>query len=267
MGVDGLLPFINYENMNVPDILLSEFLYDMDGLAPVSLSLIKTLIKNFDYGTPFDKIANISCGYGNQSIILYELTNAEIIAIDHRDKLIEIFQRELKFQKLDNHIIAKHSKLEELPFMESELDLLWSTDLPSEFTYRRVLGDWHQFIKEDGYIVTSAYCWNSSYKPKEISNFLRDCGIEIDHFYSRIKEMEHNGFVPISHFTVPCICWYNFFYPINAKKEQLSKKYTDNDEVQIFFKNIDLAIDLFEKYNKHYSYTYFVGKKLSVNEL
>lgn len=259
-----MLSFIKDENMNVPDILLSEFLYDMDSLAPESLSLIKTLIKTFDYGTPFERIANINCGYGNQSIILYELTNADIIAIDYREELVEIFQSELEFQKLDNHIIAKYSKLEELPLKENELDILWSTDLPPEFRYERVLSNWHQFIREDGYIVISAYCWNSSYKPQEVSDFFRDCSIEIDHFYSRIKEMEYKGFVPVSHFVVPSICWYNFFYPINAKKELLSKKYTDNDEVQTFLKNIDLAMDLFEKYRKYYSHAYFVGKKLSV---
>ena len=253
--------------MNIPDILLSEFLYDMDTLGPESLSLAKTLIKNLEYITSFEKIADISCGYGNQSLILYELTNADIIAIDYRDKLIEIFQDELKFQRLDNHIVAKYSKLDELPFTEKELDILWATGLPSEFTYGRALNNWHQFIKEDGYIVISAYCWNSSYKPKKVSDFFRDRGIETDYFHNRIKEMEQKGFVPISHFTVPSTCWYNFFYPIDMKKEKLSKKYTDNDEVQTFLRKIDVAINLFEKYSNYYSYTYFIGKKLSVNEL
>ncbi|NDV47618.1 class I SAM-dependent methyltransferase [Paludibacter sp. 221] len=253
--------------MNLPEVLLSEFLYDMDSLGPECLSLTKTIIKELSYLPQIERIADISCGYGNLSIALYELTNADIIAIDHRSELIEIFQNELKFNKLNNHIIAKYSKLDKLPFNEEELDILWSSDLPSEFTFKRVLSNWSQFIKRNGYIVICAYCWNSPYKPKEVSDFFLSCGIEIDHISNRIEEMENKGFAPVSHFIVPDTSWWIFFYSIDVQKENLSKKYANNKDVQSFLRSINLAVNLFEKYRDYYSYAYFVGRKLPANKI
>lgn len=247
--------------MNLPDILISEFIYELEGLAPRSYSMTKKVINSIDDIHNIKKIANIGCDHGYQSVELYEFTKARIISIDHRKEYINNFKKELNLQKLDKYIHPIHYPLDQIHLKSNELDLIWSELLPSSISYKEALIDWSQFIRENGYIVLCAYCWNTSYIPEEVAAFFQNNNMEIDYLYNRINDMFDSDLVPVSHHIMPDSCWWNYFCPIDIELERLSEKYQTNNEVLNFIKGIDLEINLFEKYGEYYSYVFFIGKK------
>ncbi len=247
--------------MNIPKLLINELIKDLEGLAPHSLSMTKKALSFVSHLNKMEKVADIGCGPGYQSVTLWDITKAHVVAIDYREDYIAKFQHELIEQKLDNKISPMLLQTEDIPFNEEEFDMIWSEFLGGDIGYDQVLKKWGKFVKKDGYIVICAYCWNNNNMPKDVIEFFQSHNIDIDHYSARILQMNKYGFVPVSHFIMPEECWWNYFCPIDVNLDKILKKYPNNSEVHKFVKDINTEINLFEKYGDYYEYAFFIGKK------
>lgn len=247
--------------MNIPNILIQDRIEDLNNWAPNSYFMTKKAISFIENIDKLKEIAVIGYGAEHQSIMLFEDTTAHIYVIDYRKEYIELLKKEFTTQKLINYISPILLENNNPPFSMGHLDLVWTESMTREISFHQFLSNWGQFVKEDGYIVTCAYCWNNSNPPSEVANFFDKHSINIDHYSNRISQMLECGFTPISHFIMPEECWWNFFCPIDINTESISNKYKANTEVIQFLKDMDQEIDMFEKYGDYYGYAFFIGKK------
>lgn len=249
--------------MNIPDILIPEFISIIEGLAPHSYPSTKKALSFIPGLEKMKKIADIGCGQGYQSIILLERTKSQIIAIDHRIDFIQSFRRELKNQKLNIKITPILSEFDNLPFLEEELDLIWSEFATSEVDFNWALDNWAKYLKMGGYIGICAYCWLNNNPPEEVLDFFLRNKININFISNRIEKMEKIGFIPISHFIMAEECWWNYFIPFDTaiNVSNLLEKYSQNSDVVQFVKDVNTEIALYEKYGDYYGYVFFIGEK------
>lgn len=247
--------------MNIPEIILPELIFEIEGLAPCgyfstqkALSFIKSLNR-------IKKVADIGCGKGYQSIAIYEMIKSKIIAIDHRSEYIRNFQKDLKTQGLDKYIFPLCCQLDNLPFDESELDLIWAESITNEISFKSALYNWNKYLKQGGYIAICAYCWNEENPPEKVVEFFYENKIDINSISARILGITQADFVPTAHFIMPEECWWNYFCPIDIYEDEILKKYPNNIDVRKFVKSVNSEIELFEKYGDSYDYVFFIGEK------
>lgn len=247
--------------MNIPRIVITELIFEIEGLAPCSYSSTRKALSFIEHLDKINKIANIGCGPGSQSIILYEIMKSKIIAIDHRCEYIDNLQKELKMQKMDKYIIPLCCQLDSLPFNKNELDLIWAEFSANELGFKSALDCWTKYLKIGGYIAICAYCWNNECPPEDVTTFFCKSKIDIGSISSRIIQMIESGFVPTAHFILPEECWWNYFSPIDVFKSQVLQNHPNDLDVRLFFESVDYEIELFEKYGDSYEYVFFIGQK------
>ena len=72
------------------------------------------------------KIADIGCGTGGQTMVLANYTKGQITGIDLFPDFIEIFNRNAANTHCENRLKGIVGSMDNLPFQNEELDLIWS---------------------------------------------------------------------------------------------------------------------------------------------
>lgn len=242
--------------------LKTEFFLQAEGLAPNSYRATMQALGFIEKLPRFRKIADIGSGTGQQTVILYEATNAQIIAVDFNDQFVKYLEAELEIQKLNNRISPVLSQPDNLPFFAEELDMIWAESIVNVVNLKFALNAWGKYLKKGGYVGLCSYCWLQENSPQIVSEYWNNSEKEIDTISSRIRQFEESGFITIAHFVMPDECWWNYFCPLEKNFGKFLQKYPDSPEAGRLVKEIDMEIDFFEKYGEHYGYVFFVGRKI-----
>jgi len=211
----------------------------------------------------FEKIADIGCGRGEQTVVLYEATHAKIIAVDFINEYVAYLQDEVRIQELDNRISAIQAQPDNLPFFNDELDMIWAESIASIIGFENALRSWGSYLRKDGYIGLCSYCWLTKQPPQNVSDFWKDSGKEICTISSRISKFQEMGFIPVAHFIMQDECWWNYYCSLEENFPKFLQAHPNNPDAEELIHNIDKEIDLYEKYGEHYGYVFFIGKKVS----
>ena len=76
--------------------------------------------------TEKSKIADIGCGTGGQTMVLGENTPCKIIGVDAWPDFINQFNQNAQIKNLQDRVKGIIGNMENLPFKDEELDLIWS---------------------------------------------------------------------------------------------------------------------------------------------
>lgn len=233
-----------------------------EGLAPNSYQATLRALSFIEESYRLEKIADIGCGKGEQTIVLCKETNAEIIAVDFIPEFVECVKAEAGIKKLNNRLSPVLASMDNLPFHDGELDMIWAESMVNNIGFGYALKQWNRYIRPDGYMALCSYCWLKDNPPEAISEYWRNSGKEINSIPYRISQMFGNGFMPVGHFVMPDECWWNYFCPLEENFALLSEQYRDNPEAERLIEEIDQEIDLYEKYGEYYGYVFFIGQKV-----
>lgn len=98
--------------------------------------------------TEKSKIADIGCGTGGQTMVLGQNTPCEIIGVDAWPAFIDQFNQNARSKNLQNRVKGIVGNMENLPFEEEELDLIWSEGAIYNIGFERGLNEWRKFLKK-----------------------------------------------------------------------------------------------------------------------
>jgi SAM-dependent methyltransferase len=174
--------------------------------------------------------------------------------------LFNINARKINVQDRVTGIIGS---MENLPFQNEELDLIWSEGAIYNIGFERGLIEWKKFLKAGGYIAVTEVSWFTDERPTEITVFWQDAYPEIDTIPNKIAKMQKNGYIPVSSFILPENCWTEHFYnpQVKAQKNFLNK-YKGNQTAEELVANQRHEAQLYSKYKEFYGYVFYIGKKI-----
>jgi SAM-dependent methyltransferase len=153
--------------------------------------------------------------------------------------------------------------MDNLPFQEEELDLIWSEGAIYNIGYERGLLEWHKFLKKGGSIAVSEASWFTEDRPAEIKEFWNDAYHEIDTIPKKVAQMQKTGYIPVATFTLPENCWTEHFYTHQvALQETFLKKYTGNKTAETFIASQRYESQLYHRYKEFYGYVFYIGRKI-----
>jgi ubiquinone/menaquinone biosynthesis C-methylase UbiE len=213
--------------------------------------------------TAKSKIIDIGCGTGAQTIEIAKHTKGQITAIDLFPNFISILNSNAEKHQLQNRVKGKVGNMEELPFQEDSIDLIWCEGAIYNIGFERGLKEWHNMLKKGAYIVVSEVVWLTQKRPKTIHEFWMEAYDQIDTIAAKMTQIQEANYVPVASFLLDESCWTDhFFAPQKESYQHFLDKYPNNQIVKDFIANQQHEANLYDKYKDYYGYAFFIAKKL-----
>ena len=212
--------------------------------------------------TEKSKIADIGCGAGGQTMVLGENTSCEIIGVDTWPDFINQFNQNAQIKNLQDRVKGIVGNMENLPFQEEELDLIWSEGAIYNIGFKRGLNEWRKFLKHGGYIAVTENTWFSEERPAEIQDFWQKAYPEIDTISNKVAQMQKAGYLPIATYILPETIWIDYYNWQTLRRESFLKKYEGNNSIKEFVASMRYEAELYYKYKAYYGYMFYIGKKI-----
>jgi ubiquinone/menaquinone biosynthesis C-methylase UbiE len=256
---------MNEENKNIHEFdvkLICDYFSHIKRQGPGSTASTKKALEFIDLFNENTEVVDLGSGSGAQSLVLAQETQAKITAIDLFPKFINLLNQQAKKHGLDKRLKGIVGSMEELPFKENEIDVIWSEGAIYNIGFQRGIIEWRKFLKSGGYLAVTEVCWLTKTQPEEIYRFWKEAYPEIDSISNKISQIQAAGYIPTACFVLPENCWTEEFYaPQKAAATVFLKKHPNNQAAIDLVKNEEREAALYAKYKEYYSYVFFIAKK------
>lgn len=245
--------------------LICDFFSLMERQGPGSPDVTLKALGFIDNLAENSLIADIGCGTGGQTMTLAKHVQGEITGIDLFPGFIDIFNRNAKQLGLHNRIKGIVGSMDNLPFEQEELDLIWSEGAIYNIGFERGLNEWRKYLKTGGYIAVSESSWFTDERPAEINAFWIDAYPEIDTIPNQVAKIHKAGYLPVATFILPENCWTEHYFTPNITAQHIFlKKYAGDKTAEEFIASEQHEEELYHKYKEYYGYTFFIAKKIKL---
>jgi SAM-dependent methyltransferase len=208
------------------------------------------------------KIADIGCGTGASTLLLARLLNARITAVDFLPDLLEVLAHHAEKLGVADRVSTLACSMDELPFADEELDVIWSEGAIYNIGFAKGIADWKRFLKPGGLLVASEITWLTDTRPAELQQHWDREYPEIDVASAKIRVLEKNGYVPIGYFVLPERCWLDEYYrPLQARFDDFLERHGYSAEARAIVAAEQHEISLYENYRAHVSYGVYIARK------
>jgi ubiquinone/menaquinone biosynthesis C-methylase UbiE len=196
-------------------------------------------------------------------MVLAKHAPGQITGVDLFPKFIDLFNQQATGLNLQNRVKGIVGSMDNLPFQQEELDLIWSEGAIYNIGYEKGLNEWKPFLKTGGYMAVSEASWFTDERPGEIDAFWKDAYAQIDTIPNKLHIMQQAGYVPVACFILPENCWTEHFYVPQVKaREIFLKKHAGVKAAEDFIASEIYEEQLYNKYKAFYGYAFYIGKKI-----
>lgn len=214
-----------------------------------------------DFG-PDAQIADIGCGTGAATLVLAQETQAHITAVDLFPAFLQELEHRARALELHHRITTRSESMDNLSFAAESLDLIWSEGAIYIMGFERGLQDWKTFLKPGGCLAVSEIVWTTTDRPQDLEVYWQREYPEIDTISGKVRVLEQNGYTPLAHVVLPVSCWLDHYY---GPMEERFAAFLDNHHSAAatqLVKEYKEEIAYYRRYQDHYSYGFFLARKL-----
>jgi SAM-dependent methyltransferase len=243
--------------------LICEYFSSLERQGPGSPEVTIKALSFIDNLSNVSQIADIGCGTGGQTMVMAQNTSGFITGIDLFPAFIDLFQCNAQKLKLQERVKGVVCSMDQLPFKNEELDLIWAEGSIYNIGFERGLIVWKKFLKTGAYIAVTEASWFTDERPAEINAFWQDAYPGIDTIPNKLAQMQRSGYVPVATFILPENCWMEHFYTPQVEAQKIFlKKHKGNQTSEDFIANQRHEAQLYYRYKEYYGYVFYIGKKI-----
>jgi len=250
------------EQLSMMDILIETHVR-LERQGPGNSEMTMKALSFLENPERMKRVADLGCGSGGQTIVLAQNIPGAIVGVDQFPDFINILNDNAQKLNLTERVQGIVGSMENLSFHKEEFDLIWSEGAIDAIGFEKGLAHWHGFIKKNGYVVVSCPSWLTDKRPAEIEKFWTNAGSGLDSVGRNIEVMQKAGFTLVAAFALPKECWTeHYFIPREAAEKALLEKYPGNKTLEAYIQDEKYEVELYSKYNHHYGYVFYIGKKI-----
>ncbi|MDP4282766.1 MAG: class I SAM-dependent methyltransferase [Bacteroidota bacterium] len=257
---------MSQENKSIHEFdfnIICEYFSGIERQGPGSPEVTIKALSFIDNLTNESRIADIGCGTGGQTMVLAQNAPGKITCIDLFPKFIDMLNENVRKRNLQDRIQGVVGSMDNLPFRDHELDLIWSEGAIYNIGFERGLKEWKRYLKPGGYIAITESSWFTEERPDEIQSFWNDAYPEIDTIPNKVAQIQKAGFIPVANFILPENCWMEHFYHQQVEAQRIFlQKYKENPTAIDLIENQRHEALLYSKYKEYYGYVFYIGKKI-----
>ena len=241
---------------------ICDFFLNTKRQGPGSPEVTLKALSFIDNLTDKSLIADIGCGTGGQTMVLAQHAPGHITGIDLFPGFIDRFNANAVNLNLQDKVHGIVGTMENLPFHDEELDLIWSEGAIYHIGFERGLNEWRKFLKTGGYMAISESSWFTAKRPAEIENYWMGLYPEMDTIPRKVAQIQQAGYIPVATFMLPSICWTEHYYAqLIAAEERFLAKYPGNKAAGAFIAFQRQEAEMYRKYQEFYGYVFYIIKK------
>lgn len=242
--------------------LLVEAHKDLHRLGPGSENATLKALSFIEGLSEDSTLANLGCGTGGESFLLAQHMPGTIIGLDMFEQFISTFNQKAKEQDLRNRLKGVVGTIEEIPFEEHSIDVMWSEGVFDAPNFKAALLNWHTYLKADGYFAVTSPSWLTDEHPDAVVKFWTDANCTIDSVEGNISTIKECGYTYVASFVLPEYCWTdNYYIPRENAIKKLLKKYPHGENMKEFAQQNRDEAQLYTQFHKHYGYVFYIAKR------
>lgn len=210
-------------------------------------------------------IADLGCGTGGQTMVLAQHAPGHITGLELFQVFVDRFNRNAKELGLQDKVKGIAGSMDNLPFGEEELDLIWSEGAIYNIGFERGLNEWRKYLKTGGYIAVSESAWFTEERPEEIHNFWMESYPEIDTIPNQVALIRKAGYLPVAFFVLPSCCWTeHYFAPMAQAREKFLALHAGSKSAEDLVSSSRHEEEIYRKYKDFYGYVFYIAKKINL---
>jgi SAM-dependent methyltransferase len=152
--------------------------------------------------------------------------------------------------------------MENLPFANEELDMIWAEGSIYNIGFERGVSSWRRFLKPGGILAVSEITWLTKHRPPEIRTYWQDAYPGIDMASSKIDVLEKNGYSLLGYFVLPEYCWMqNYYDPLQKRFDEFMKRNQYSHEAQSIIDSEIREIELYKTFKEYFGYGFYIAEK------
>ncbi|MCU0314303.1 MAG: class I SAM-dependent methyltransferase [Solirubrobacteraceae bacterium] len=164
------------------------------------------------------RIADLGCGTGASAKVLARALDADVIAVDTAEPFLEELRAAIAADPALARITTLNRSIDDLPFAEGELDVIWSEGAVYTIGFEAGVAGWRRFLKPGGTLVVSELTWLTGKRPAELHERWSGEYPEVDVASAKLAVLERHGYRPEGYFVLPERCWRDTYYaPLEAR--------------------------------------------------
>ncbi len=208
------------------------------------------------------QVADLGCGTGASALILAEVLDAHVTAVDLSEAFLDRLQRAAAERGLDSRVEAVRASIDDLPFDDARFDVVWSEGAIYTIGFAEGLRAWRRLLAPGGVLVVSELTWTTPRRPKPIEEFWGNAYPAIDTASAKMKAMEEAGYSPIGYFTLPPECWTDEYYkPLEAGFDAFLERHADRAEAVRLVEAEREEVALYRRFGAYYSYGMYIARQ------
>jgi len=209
------------------------------------------------------KIADIGCGTGGGTFTLAKNLDGRITAVDLFPEFLEELEVRSGKEGLAHRISTLAASMDDLPLGQEEFDLIWSEGAIYLMGFDEGITAWKQFLKPGGILAVSDITWTTDKRPEALEKFWAAECPGIDTVDAKLKLLAKQGYAPLGHFILPQECWVeNYYKPLQESHEVFLERQGHSQEAKVLVELDVQEYEMYLQYKEHYSYGFYVVKKL-----
>ena len=245
--------------------LICEYFLNTERQGPGSPEVTLKALGFIDNLTDQSLIADLGCGTGGQTLVLAQHAPGHITGLDFFPGFIDRFNSNARGLNLQDRVKGIVGSMDNLPFGEGELDLIWSEGAIYNIGFERGLNEWRKYLKTGGYIAVSESAWFTEERPAEIHDFWMEAYPQIDTIPNQVALIQKAGYLPVASFILPETCWTeHYFAPLVKAREKFLAKYPGNKTAEELVAMSHHEEELYHKYKEFYGYVFYIAKKITL---
>jgi len=212
--------------------------------------------------TPGQRILDIGCGSGAQTIDLARATAARIIAVDNHPPFLDLLERRIAELGLGDRITVEVGDMKDLRFPGESFDVVWSEGAIFIIGFAEGLAAWHRLLVPGGYLVVSEFCWFVDDPPAELQELLVDGCPDAGDVAARRSAVAAGGYRLAGEFVLPDVGWWdNYYVPLGECLDRFRARHAGDPEALEVAARSQHEIDMYRKHPGAFGYVFFVMQR------
>ncbi len=224
--------------------------------SPESTRRAWSLIPTFG---PSGHVLDIGCGTGAQTLVLAEVTQARIVAVDAHPPFVEELNARAAQLGLGARVRAHVGDMARLEYPSGSFDVVWSEGAAYVMGVDAALDTWKRLLVPGGHLALSELCWLTPEPPPECLAFFAGEYPAMRDVPATLAAVDRADYRRVGHFTLPASAWWDDYYePLGSNVREFKARHGDDPLALAIAGQTEREIEVFTRYSGSYRYVFFV---------